>query len=113
MMRMSFSLLQSMNVNPNPDEQSFIPYIYIFHSCIAQVFIYLVPILYLAVKARVLYILNCKYAFEMWTSVCLTWITLQLLVYEVFKVYCLGSVHADSDQVGSTHPSHNPCIFLF
>ena len=47
------------------------------------------------------------------TLVCLTWITVQLLVYVVFKVYYLGSVHADPAQVSSACPSHNPCIFFF
>ena len=42
------------------------------------------------------------------TLVCLTWFSVQLLVYEVFKVYCLGSVHADLAQVSSPSPNCNP-----
>ena len=30
-----------------------------------------------------------------------------------FKVCYLGSVHANSAQVSSACPSHNPCIFCF
>ena len=44
------------------------------------------------------------------TLVCLTWITVQLLVYVVFTDYYWGSVHADPVQVSSAHPSHNPSV---
>ena len=44
------------------------------------------------------------------TLVCLTWITVQLLVYVDFKVYYLGGVHADPVQVSSAHLSHDPSV---
>ena len=84
-----------MNVNPNLDEQTFVPYIF-FLIAVLPKSAYILSQSFRSVKVKVLYILNYKYAFKKMTFVCIDLDHSAVIFHMWFlRVYYLYSVHTD------------------
>ena len=91
-------------------EHAFVPDIYFLIAVLCK-FSYILSQSFWSVKAKVLCILKCKYAFKKLTLVCLAWFSVQLFQFMWFLRFIVWTVYMVSVAlVSSACPSHNTCI---